>query len=481
MSETGTSRTLRQKMRRFLAPTLVFGLLAFIIYIFGALLVPFVLALIIVYLIEPVVKRLHRLRIRGVTLPRWVAVIIVYLCFFSVVSVFSITVVPPLARELSSLASEAPQFFDELRREHIPSLNRHIQSLIQNMLPTELSDAHVEEAQDDVHKAVDRAASMASLLGALTPEEREMFLMGGTDVVIENPVEEAAQPVALRLRNDPETGDWLVMVEDLELVRKPDADGTYVIQSPVEGQEQVGHGFQFDLEQSFDDTLIDLVKRSGEGVTQILSFGESIASWILSAFVAIVLTFMVAAFISIDLPGIMEYFRGIIPEGARGTYDELLRQLDTGLSGVVRGQLMICMVNGTLTGVGLLLFNVKFALVLAGVAGILSLIPIFGTIISTIPCVAIALTQGFYLALLVLGWILMIHFIEANILNPKIIGSHAHIHPVIVIFALLAGEHAYGLIGALLAVPVASVFLTLFKYALSRSVESPATPEEGAT
>jgi predicted PurR-regulated permease PerM len=62
-----------------------------------------------------------------------------------------------------------------------------------------------------------------------------------------------------------------------------------------------------------------------------------------------------------------------------------------------------------------------------------------------------------------------IHFVEANILNPKIIGTSAHIHPVIVIFALLAGESAFGLVGALLAVPTASILLTLFKFFVMRS------------
>ena len=86
----------------------------------------------------------------------------------------------------------------------------------------------------------------------------------------------------------------------------------------------------------------------------------------------------------------------------------------------------------------------KFSLLLGVLAGILSLIPIFGTILSTVPIVIIGLTSSFMTGVLALGWILMIHFVEANILNPKIIGSSAHIHPVIVIFALLAGESAFG-------------------------------------
>ena len=140
---------------------------------------------------------------------------------------------------------------------------------------------------------------------------------------------------------------------------------------------------------------------------------------------------------------------------------------------MVRGQLTICLVNGVLTYAGLALLDIKFSLLLAVVAGCLSLIPIFGTILSTIPIVLFGLTDGLTTGFLALLWILFIHFLEANILNPKIIGTSAHIHPVIVIFALLAGESAFGLVGALLAVPTTSIILTLFKFFLIRSGNVP--------
>ena len=99
--------------------------------------------------------------------------------------------------------------------------------------------------------------------------------------------------------------------------------------------------------------------------------------------------------------------------------------------------------------------------------------PIFGSILSSIPIVVIALVssgsfdlkQGLY----VLGWIILIHLIEANFLNPKIMGDAAKIHPVLVVFALIAGEQSYGLVGALFAVPVASIIQTIFVYFRRRS------------
>ena len=81
-----------------------------------------------------------------------------------------------------------------------------------------------------------------------------------------------------------------------------------------------------------------------------------------------------------------------------------------------------------------------------------------------------------------LGWILLIHFLEANFLNPKIMGHASKIHPVVIIFALLAGEHAYGIVGALLAVPAASIVQSMFKfYVIDRQAEVEDEPVLSAT
>jgi predicted PurR-regulated permease PerM len=77
------------------------------------------------------------------------------------------------------------------------------------------------------------------------------------------------------------------------------------------------------------------------------------------------------------------------------------------------------------------------------------------------------------LALLVLAWIVGIHQLEAHVLNPKIMGDAARVHPVLVVFALLAGEHTAGLVGALLAVPVLSITQTLFYYLRERFLGVP--------
>src|SRR5690606_26135826 len=150
----------------------------------------------------------------------------------------------------------------------------------------------------------------------------------------------------------------------------------------------------------------------------------------------------------------------LAPPAWRPSLAELLARIDTKLAGAVRGQMLICLVNGVLTLIGLLVFEVKFAFVLASIATVLTFIPIFGTVISTIPIVLVALTQIFSTALAALLWILGIHALEAYLLNPKILGPAPKIHPDLTSFAILAGERTFGSTGALSAGQVASVLLS---------------------
>jgi predicted PurR-regulated permease PerM len=91
-----------------------------------------------------------------------------------------------------------------------------------------------------------------------------------------------------------------------------------------------------------------------------------------------------------------------------------------------------------------------------------------------VPIVTVALASGqpglsFSTGLAVLAWIIGIHLLEANFFNPKIIGTAAKIHPVVVVFALMVGEESGGLIGALLAVPIASMVQAMFLFFRGRS------------
>jgi predicted PurR-regulated permease PerM len=179
----------------------------------------------------------------------------------------------------------------------------------------------------------------------------------------------------------------------------------------------------------------------------------------------LILVLMLTGFIVVDRRRISEFFESLPPPHLRDRYRTLIRYVDRGLAGVIRGQLVICLLNGILTYLGLVVYGIRYAELLAVVAGVFSLIPVFGTIASSIPIVLVALGGGGVSAgLFALAWICLIHLLEANLLNPLVMGSSAEMHPVIIIFALLAGEHAFGVWGALLAVPTASIIQSCFKF-----------------
>ena len=204
-------------------------------------------------------------------------------------------------------------------------------------------------------------------------------------------------------------------------------------------------------------------------VNSLVRVGQELVAGIIRGVFMFFFTLMIAAFILIDVDKVHDFLRSLVPQNVRDDYDVIKAGIDRGLSGVIRGQLVICLINSVLTYIGLLIFGVNYSLILAIVAGAMSLIPIFGSILSSVPIVLVALVSGddgidVFRGIAMTLWIIGIHFIEANLLNPKIIGTAAKIHPVLVIFALFFGEASYGLVGALLAVPVLSAIQVIFMF-----------------
>ena len=484
--------------KRFVFPGLTILFLIVILISFHKILLPFVFACALVYLMEPIVVRLSRTPGHPSGLPRWITVILVYLVFFGIVTVSSILIIPQLVGEIVRLGETAPQTIQEFRNERLPAYNDRIQSYLSAFIPSEAYSSGVEKARAQVRTA--RHAATARTLAFDHAEEAVRraaelelgwkFHENGVRDRVYRPVQTAKQQGALtrlktvhgqwRSRQIGGTPAFRVVPTDqngldvymnsgaIEVsevgegtwsIRRSSANGT---RGPPDSESAVPAGF--DLEERLNHIIESAVTFSNEQLASLIEFAQHLVVGILEAIIAILMTLMVAAFISIDLPRFVGFFRGLIPEDWQTDFDDLLGEVDQGLSGVIRGQLIICVINGLLTYVGLVLLDVKFSVLLAVIAGLFSIIPVFGTVISTIPICLVALTQGLMTGLLMLGWILGIHFIEGNILNPKIIGTSAEIHPVIVIFALLAGESTYGLVGAILAVPVASIILSLYKF-----------------
>jgi predicted PurR-regulated permease PerM len=396
--------------------------LAVVIVLFRGIVLPFVFAGLIVYLLAPIVGRLEP------KIGRVLAVILCYLVILGFLALFFGLLLPALLADLARARETFPATVAEFNDVWIPKAMQWVQDTF----------------------------------GAFLPKQ--------TDVP---PPHAAGAEIVMQQLPD---GSYRLDLDGMRLRAEAQADGTWVLGAPNTPQPD-------SADSDLGNQVRELVSTRAEELTGFI--GPAIQALIMGVagfLTSFVLTFMIAAFILVDIERVKRFVRSLVPHESRPGFDELWRGMDKGLGGVVRGQLLICLVNGVLTFLGLVIFEVKYAILLGIMAGMFSLIPIFGTILSSIPIIAIAMVSGEHgmqigPALGILAWIIGIHLLEANVLNPKIIGDTAHIHPVIVVFALLAGEHMYGLVGALLAIPVTSIVQTMFLHARRYSPEFSRDPE----
>jgi predicted PurR-regulated permease PerM len=384
-----------------------------------AVLLPFILGLVVAYVLTPAVLRLERLRV-----PRWAAILIVYIIALGSVGGFVALSVPRFMAEGKALAVEAPRLAARAREQWLPAIDERLRRW---------------SGRDAV--APDRAPS-----GEPQPA-----------VIPAPPPAPAADAdrgqAAIRIEPRADGSFDVVLAEDVQLREK---------ESGVWTLEQAGPRPAFSsatvLQGAFEKGSAYLRENS----LTLLRIGQEIATAISRGIFTLFMTLMLGGYLILTHERILAFFRELWDPADRDSFDRFLRRLDRGLSGVVRGQLIICLVNGLLSAIGFWLFDLKYWPILAVVAAVMSLIPIFGSILSSVPAVIIGLTQSPATALGVLAWIVGIHQLEANFLNPKIIGDAAKIHPVLVVFSLLVGEHFFQIAGALFAVPCMSIAQTIF-------------------
>lgn len=413
----------RLRRRIFL---LGFLLLTIVVLVLArAVLMPFLLAIVVAYVLSPVVDAAERKRPFGRQLPRWLIVVLLYLVLIgSTVTVLAFSV-PRLASEMTRLAREVPRIAAQARDEWIPVLEERVREVSARYLgPLEQPGAHPDSDDSGVqaHSARDEDAEHEG--GAIEIRQRD----GAYEVVL--------PPHGIRV--------------------VPDGENAYrITAAPPRNQDR-------DLVATVNEMLGNVLQSTQNSAVWLFSAAKTAAMSLSRGIFGLVMTLMVSAYMLITSDRIFEFFRTLYRPTKRHEFDDLVRRLDRGLAGVVRGQLLICLVNGVLSGIGFGLLGLKYWIFLTLVATVMSIVPIFGSILSTIPAVLVALPQGPGLALLVVAWVVAIHQLEANFLNPKIMGDSARVHPVLVVFALLAGEHLAGIVGALLAVPTLSVTQTLF-------------------
>lgn len=349
--------------RRVLVLLAGVAVLAALFWLGRDIIAPFVVGVLVVYLLDPLIERLARLEIRGRRAPRPLLILLVYVAAAFLLVELVMLLVGPLIEQVRALAADAPAYLEQLNR----------------MLNEALGWWNRLELPDDVREAVDEA--LADLLANI----------GSLATTILRPV--------------------------------------------------------------FSSVLGFVGSIFGYLIIPVWAF------WILK-----------------DRPSIVRVFDRAVPAGWRDDTWAVLGIVRRVFGSWIRGQVILGLVVGVMTFFGLLLLGAlvdpvfsRYAVLLAVIAGVLELLPIIGPIIAAIPAVLLGATAGVPGIVAALVLYTAVQQIENNLLVPKIQGDATNLHPAIVIFALILGGAIAGLLGAILALPIAATMRGIYVYAFRRA------------
>jgi predicted PurR-regulated permease PerM len=318
-------------------------------------LLPFVLALLVAYILLPLVLRIERMRV-----PRFAAILLVYAVVLGVIGGFIAVIVPSLFNEGRALKAELPKFIEDAETKWVP---------------------YVEE-------------KVRAWKGAPSDPEPALSPDGGPP--------NGRSPTSGAASNEPQGPP--APTSDAAIVVEPRGDGSYDVRlnERVELRKVGDDTWRFEKIESDKDDDKGLFKKLAdrgskyfaENTVEVLKFGQQIISAVARGIFTLFMTLMLGAYMMLTHERIIGFFRELLQPDSQPAFDRLLRRLDRGLSGVVRGQLLICLVNGVLSAIGFWLFDLKYWPIISVLLGAMSLIPIFGSILSSVPAVAIGLTQS---------------------------------------------------------------------------------------
>lgn len=236
--------------------------------------------------------------------------------------------------------------------------------------------------------------------------------------------------------------------------------------------------FDVQIDRLDPGSLINVVKghwqQAGGFASTVLGgiskSGLAVLAWVANVVLLPVLVFYLLR----DWDILVARIRELLPRTIEPVVSRLARESDEVLGGFLRGQLSVMFVLGTIYAVGLWMVGLDVGLLIGMLAGLVSFIPYLGAIVGVGAGVIAALVQfgdisSVVLVLIVFG---VGQTVESFLLTPWLVGDKIGLHPVAVIFAIMAGGQLFGFFGVLLALPVAAVAMVLLRYAHERYTQS---------
>jgi predicted PurR-regulated permease PerM len=219
-------------------------------------------------------------------------------------------------------------------------------------------------------------------------------------------------------------------------------------------------------------------ERIDEGIVGFEKSLESMLSTVLSSMMDIINSLFVIAIIPFiafymlkDFSQLKKAAWYITPRKWRQQGILFLKDVNKSLGSYIRGQLIVCVLIGTISAILFWIVKMNYPLLLGFIIGVTNVIPYFGPVIGAIPAIIIAATISVKMVIFVVIIILVLQFLEGNILSPLIVGKSLHMHPLMIMLALLAGGEVAGVVGLILAVPILAVIKVAILHARNHFIK----------
>jgi predicted PurR-regulated permease PerM len=226
------------------------------------------------------------------------------------------------------------------------------------------------------------------------------------------------------------------------------------------------------LKPAITDTLSSFEKGSFISTPAVISFLPKALSQILSFII-----FLFAAFYFLkEGRNMFDKLLNFVPNGYKIEVDILFRRVNSVLGGYLRGQVFLIVFVALALFIILTILGVKFALLLAVFSGFAEIVPIIGPILAASVAALAAYIGGtsnvglapLQMALAVVVVYTVVRQIQDYLVNPFVMGKITKLHPLVILFSVIAGEHIAGIVGLILAVPIAAVIKIIFEYSLDK-------------
>lgn len=235
-------------------------------------------------------------------------------------------------------------------------------------------------------------------------------------------------------------------------------------------ESHFGEGTVSDFRTLLQDNIGKTLAVSQTIITHLVSGGQAFGQAIANTLTLLIITPIVSFFMLVEWKRMTAWVDDLCPRGNHQTVRNLLEDINNKVSGFVRGQITIAFFLGVIYAIALTVLDLNFGFLIGMTAGLLSIIPLVGSTIGLIISVGVAWFQSQtlgYTAIIALVFMVG-QFIEGNILTPKFLGKSVGLHPLWILFAIMAGGSVLGILGMFLAVPVAATIGVLIGFAISQ-------------